>query len=729
MSKEDVAQGIREKLLTRRKARQGDIVLQKDLTQQQDRQRIEEMERAEKARMLEFGAERQPALAEIKPEHLEHEELNKIINDFEAKQSQIAETRAQKTGRFASLAKSLGIKTRNLENDEEIVNLEKESHDLYRSLLAKGINLYKGDKPQLENFLRQFDEFEVFKGTYNQEIDKRAEVAGFPENILAGLHTLTKKWSELKTWQKIAISAGGGLLFAGGAAALGAGTFGAATLTAGWRWGFRGFGAAAAGIGRNVMLDRKMMSEMENESEAWLKEKMSTLEKYENNLDQGIEDILSKTGIKYIRKDFKQRRLENNHRAIKFALKTFIISSAIGESLRLGGQYTGINLGSILKKIGGFAGISGSVSPEVSKGSLSEELYIRRPDGKIIITPKGLEAIGDAPPKFVTEPEVKTGGTMEEFAKSPAAGAEVHASEIAKPQFEEIASVKVKAGGTMWGSIENNIRANPSAYGLDPRDPDFTKDMHRMTKQMLDEFASRKGLSYEQLDQMARTKVRAGDTFKIIHDPSAGDLYLDDYHGKAFGADVAQVDSPVQEVEISKPKVAPEELRTKTGPAEYPAQKSASQIRGMEELDANQRLAQQKYARAVQAEKDLAILHERQAAHLKNVGREAHLRQVLATRGLLNRIVEGAGIGNNVSFWEGSALEWHDQIVGKENYIPQDVQMADEVKKLNLNLGRLRELFLKLGKPELGQSMGDYLKKAMENPKNVYIISRLILRK
>ena len=288
----------------------------------------------------------------------EQKELDDTINDFQVKQAQIAEMRAKKAGRWASLCKTLGWETKNINEDPEVMELEKNSHDKYRELMAKGINLYKGDKGQLENFLKQFDEFEVFKQANNQEIDAKAKVAGFPENVLAGLHTLTKKWSELGWKQKVAISMGGGLLFAGGAAALGAGTFGAAAIGAGWRWGFRAFGAGAAGVGRNVMLDRQMMTKMESEAEARLKERMDSLEKYENNLDQGIEDILSKTGIGYIRKDFEQRRTDNEIRALKFARNTFIISSLMGESFRYASQATGINMGSILKKIGEHTGIS-----------------------------------------------------------------------------------------------------------------------------------------------------------------------------------------------------------------------------------------------------------------------------------------------------------------------------------------------------------------------------------
>src|SRR4030042_6548066 len=234
---------------------------------------------------------REPATTEARPEDVKQAELNKAINDFEARQSQIAEMKAKKTNRFASLATSVGIKTRSLDDDPGVMSLEKDSNDLYRNLIAKGIRLYRGDKPQLENFLKQFDEFEVFKAGYNQEIDKRAELAGFPEKILAGMHRMGKAWSELKTWQKIAVGAAGGLGIAEGAAALGAGTFGAATLASGWRWGFRGFGAMAAGIGRKMQLDNKMLEEMKRGQEKVLRAKLDILNRWGDNLDGAIEEI------------------------------------------------------------------------------------------------------------------------------------------------------------------------------------------------------------------------------------------------------------------------------------------------------------------------------------------------------------------------------------------------------------------------------------------------------
>ncbi|MCX6763102.1 MAG: hypothetical protein NT093_05030, partial [Candidatus Moranbacteria bacterium] len=310
----------------------------------------------ENVKPVEISSEKQKI--ELDPNNPVHVELIQAIADFEAKQAQIAEMRAKKGGRWASLRKTLGFEEKNIDTDPEVMVLEEKGKGLYRDLMAKGIHLYKGDKPQLEIFLRQFDEFESFRNVRNQELDKKGEVAGFPENILAGLHTLTKKWSELNWKQKIAISVGGGLLVAGGAMALGAGTFGAATLGLGYRWGFRAFGAAAAGVGRNVMLDRQMMTEMESEAEARLKERMDNIEKYENDLDQGIEEMLNKSGISNIRKDFEQRRTANELRSLKFARNTFIISSIIGESLREVSQATGINIGSILSKIGEKTGIS-----------------------------------------------------------------------------------------------------------------------------------------------------------------------------------------------------------------------------------------------------------------------------------------------------------------------------------------------------------------------------------
>ena len=718
---------------------------------------------------------REPATTEARPEDVKQAELNKAINDFEAKQSQIAEMKAKKTNRFASLAKSLGIKTRSLNDDPEVMSLEKDSNDLYRNLIAKGIRLYNRDKPQLENFLKQFDEFDVFKKNYNQEIDIRAKVAGFPENILAGFHTLTKKWGELKTWQKIAVGAGGGLLVAGGTATLGAGTFGAAALGAGYRWGFRAFGAAAAGVGRNVMLDRQMMTKMESEAEARLKERMDSLEKYENNLDQGIEDILGKTGIGYIRKDFEQRRIENTLRATKFALITFGISSFVGEGLRLGGQYTGINMGSILKKIGGYAGIG--------EGTMTQQpadtLYTKGPDGKVYITPKGFESIGDTPAESVSLPpedlekvqnlaeaadaEAKA-RAMGEFAKSPAAGADVPESklppdttikeatespvagaEVQAPEIEEPKNIllgenNVKSGGGIERSAKAIIKANPREFDLDPGDPKLNAKAGQRAHILARGLADKYGMTYKELNEIASSKVQVGDEIRIYKDPVTGKPNLT-YNGGAFDdvlspdnaspAEVPDVKAyqAVSADEISKPKIVPGDARVKASAAELQSQKTGAKIVGMEEIEADYQkdLADRSYARAVQAEQDWQVRRERIANLNEHVGYEATLRQGVATRGTLKNIIHDAGIGNNVSLWDESAEKWYREFSSLEKLISQDVLQNDSVDDINKKREILKMIFSQLPKPQPGETTWKAFSRALyEDPENLVKLNNVL---
>jgi hypothetical protein len=718
-----------------------------------------------------------------KAEDLAQAELNKAITDFEAKQAQIAEMRAKKAGRWTSLRKTLGLETRNIDRDPEVMGLEKESQDLYRSLLARGINLYKGDKSQLEIFLKQFDEFEVFKKNYNQELDKKVEIAGYPEKISSGLKTLTKKWSELGWKQKIAISMGGGLLFAGGAMALGAGTLGAATLTAGWRWGFRAFGATAAGVGKNVMLDRQMMATMEKEAEARLKGKMDFLEKYENNLDQGIEKMLSETEIGGARKDFEQRKTENALRATRFGLTTFAISSVLGESFRYASQATGINMGTILRKIGhatGLWGVGGPVteitapqsgrpmSAEISSGTGKPPESVLT--GEFRATEHSLNpaeqshadnaagAIDNRPVSGITEPQAGRPAYTESSATEQPHYAEqshtenpkgaidhrpvsvITESQAGRPtsvetsdiqtgrpgQIEEISSVKIRPGGTMWGGIESKIKANPSAFGLDPKDPNFTKNMHRMTQQLLDEFAYRKGMSYEELDQIARTKVMAGDSFKLMYDPSTEELSIDDFHGKAFGSDIQTGGAARDISSLEGGKLEPENAKSGASTTEHqPSRGSRTKLPN--EILENERIAKEDFAKADQYQKDIRAYNAKEAVRLESVSSAADTRLFLSTRGLLNQLVNGAGVGDKANFWQHSMNDW-EKLLGSENYIAQDIQLADETRIVSFDkLKKLLPILEPYHRRGI-ESIGDCLREAVKNPKVLLMINRLVLK-
>jgi hypothetical protein len=717
--------------------------------------RLEERAGEEEKRKMEFDAE-QGDLAQV--------ELNKAITDFEDKQAQIAEMRAKKTGRFASLAKSLGIKTKNISEDPEVMGLEKESHDLYRSLLSKGIGLYRGT-PQLKEFLKQYDEFEVFKTGYNQELDNKAKLANFPESIFSGLKTMTKKWSEMSWKQKLAVGLGGGVLFGGGALALGAGTFGAVAIAGTWKWGMRAFGATAAGVGRNVMLDRNTMEKLRKESEARAEERLEALDKYGDNIDQGIEEMLSKVNPNaYVRKDFESRKTENALRATRFGLTTFAISVAVGETIGYVCRETGINAGTILHKISEKTGITLGGMKELMGHFLSSDQVSAEHGGMAGIAEQQSSGhINSAEILSSTgqphQVEYSSGGHATENALNPAeqshtdrmggavdqsSGRPSVISDTDRPHFaeqshtdnvakiQEIAAVKIKAGGSMWKGIENNIRENPTAYDLDPNDPGFKKAMNGKISEMLHDFAKKNGLSYKQLD-----KVFEGDNFKIGHD-ATGKPYLYDFHGKAFGGNVpsggavheiapSKGNIPVEDVKPNA-DVAPEDaVKPRTGAVDH--QRGGGKMKFPPEVEALEGKAQASAARALESQQYADNL-KAQGAHEATKLAQINSRLYLSTRGLVNQLVNGAGVGDRANFWSHSMDDWKN-LLGSEYQISQDVQFNDATNNTNINLDKLRELYPILEKYHRQgiESIGDCLKAAVKNSMDLYEINKLVLRK
>ena len=358
-------------------------------------------------------------------------------------------------------------------------------------------------------------------------------------------------------------------------------------------------------------------------------------------------------------------------------------------------------------------------------------LYTQEPGGKIRITPQGMKAIDNssAGSAKLSPEDYEKIGKLTYSSQPDAKIGDMHApdasSEIAKPRFEDIAAVEIKAGGSMWGSIENNIKANPSAYGLDSNNPNFTKDMHRITQQMLDEFAWRKGMSYEQLDQIARTKLRAGDTFKIIYNPSTEEISLDDFHGKAFGMDVSH-HAPAEEIASSKSRIAPEDMRPRTGAAEHQPSKGGGKMKLPQEILDNERIAKENWAKASQYYENIQDYKAKVGPQIENMSKEALQGQFLPTRSLLNRVFEGASFGDKANVWGKSAASLYNQIMSHGGYIAHDVISADAVKELNENNIRLMAMFIKFGEPRPGQNMNDYLLKIVANSRNIPILNTFI---
>ncbi|HLM84067.1 MAG TPA: hypothetical protein VK254_02565, partial [Candidatus Bathyarchaeia archaeon] len=622
----------------------------------------------------------------------------------------------------------------------------------------------------------------------------------------------------------------------------GVGAFGAASLMTGWRWAFRGFGAMAAGVGRKMQLDVSMMKGMESDQEKWLQQKMAFLEQYENNIDQGIEEILNGTRIQHVREEYEQKSFENTIRARNLALKSFAISSVLGESFRYASQATGINIGSILKKIGGYAGIGGgSMTQHYEPGKFGSAGYGTETEGHDVVEAYqegkygeagygtegeghddivksaserygygrygsagyGTEAEGHVnefdekygPEKFgteteghdvveahqegkygeagygtetedhasepvekygpeghgseteghVSEPETQTGESSGAYLEGKygtetdghVSESEVQAAEISKPQLEQIANVKIKAGGSMWGSIENNIKANPKDFGLNPDDPNFTKDMHKMTQTMLNEFASRKGLSYEQLDQIARTKLRAGDSFKIVWDTSNDDIYIDDFHGKAFGADISHgtLGASVEEIASSKPQIS-HEPTVKHGAgvvdnhpkgvghvaSEHQPSRGGGKMKFSPEIEDMDRKANAKWNAAVQHEQEWNAKRPGFAAENADKLAKANHRIFLNTRGLWDSVLVGANFGGHTDVWNSPASEICRQI---KLYVAQDVIEKQAVDNINENMVRLGAIFKAFGDPPAGMKMNEYFMSITSKAANIPVINAL----
>lgn len=502
-------------------------------------------------------------------------------------------------------------------------------------------------------------------------------------------------------------------------AALGTGIFltGNFVAIAGWRIA----GGLAAGKGAHEGLQAG--------AEWWRQRKEGKdIQKFEKDLERRNLSVEDKIKLRLGRYESKNNNLEI--RMAKYARGDYYRKFA---SVLLA---ITVGSGTIARIIQG-TGMGGAIREKIFGGGAAatqahDAFYAHEPDGKITgLTPQGDEHFKqfNIEPHDSPKPEMKAGGnSLINWAESThAAGTDVHTPEIAKPQFEDIASVKIKAGGNMWGSIENNIKANPSAYGLDPNDPNFTKDMHRMTQQMLDEFAYRKGMSYEQLDQIARTKIRAGDAFKIIHDPSTRDIYIDDFHGKAFGADVSHGGAgAAQEITPNKGSMPVEDTRPRTGAAEHQPGGTRGKVMQYDSDTPTQKIAKENFAKASQHYENVQEYKAKVGPQIDNMSRIAEIRQAIATKPGLIRILNGASFGERADVWNKSATGLYNQIMSHGGYIAHDVISADATKDLNENNIRLMAMFLKFGKPQPGELFENYYQRIFTNSGNIPILNTFI---
>jgi len=149
-----------------------------------------------------------------------------------------------------------------------------------------------------------------------------------------------------------------------------------------------------------------------------------------------------------------------------------------------------------------------------------------------------------------------------------------------------------------------------------------------------------------------------------------------------------------------------------------------------DELIPQQKIAQDYRSNLAQADQELNARHPEEVATNARDLAFANDRLYLSTRGLVNQLVNGAGVGDRANFWSHSMNSWKN-LLGSEYQISQDVQFNDATEKMNISLEKLRSLYPILEKYHRQgiESIGDCLKEAVKNTKDLYEINKLVLRK
>ncbi len=664
--------------------------------------------------------------------------------DMEAKRLVYAQLDLDKSRKWIRLKNLLGagIKEVKDEDYDRAWGEYEEAKNKYFEAKRSDV-LAKGDKEGAREFLREFEGADEAVNFLNLKYDLKKNQSGYPAKILYGFEKLANGWKEMSWKKKLAISAA--IMGVGFAATATAGlTFGGVgALAFTLRTAQRTLGAGAMYIGAKKWQDTRSLKKIKEKSEAINEELLS----YDDWLNRIAEIEYGQISGRFEDKKEQVEALDKKHKR-----RALILAAGIGIGGTAFDMYRQGYFGVIKEKLFGVGGgiVKPSVSDHISETvkpsavqPINEAFYTHSPGGKIIgLTSQGNEHFEqfniephDSPagsydqfqkPSGIPEPDVKTGGSLQNWVEStPAAGAEAQVPEIAKPKFEDI-PVRIKAGGNMWASIENNIKANPSAYGLDQTDPNFKTNMNGKISEMLHDFAKKNGLSYKQLD-----KVFEGDNFKIGHD-ATGKPYLYDFHGKAFGADVSHggAGATVQEIASNKPQIAHEPtVKHGAGMAEHQPSRGG-QANVPDELIPQQKIAQDYRSNLAQADQELNARHPEEVATNARDLAFANDRLYLSTRGLVNQLVNGAGVGDRANFWSHSMNSWKN-LLGSEYQISQDVQFNDATEKMNISLEKLRSLYPILEKYHRQgiESIGDCLKEAVKNTKDLYEINKLVLRK
>mgnify|MGYP006992515860 CR=1 FL=1 len=733
-----------------------------------------------KERMNLAGIEQIPIVPVSKPdaEPVNPEKtIEELKADLDAKRVSYARFDLDISGRWNKLKRVLGFRAEEIKDSgvEEKKNGYKEALKKYKD--AKKASLGNLTKEQAEEILYEFTAGEALKFLEvkgDESAKMKKEKGEWPENVMNGYINIVKNFRSLSFKKKILISVS---IMAGGAVAgMTFGVVGASAFTIAGA-GYRAISGGATGLGLKKLMDA---ISAKREKKAISKEAKGILSQADwlNQLDAKLDEAVNTMDTRIGRMEGK----DLTRKRIATFSGIFVGSGAMAQIIHSTG------LGGFLKeKLVGGGTVKSSVS-ELGSGAAAtqtqEAFYSHSPDGKITgLTPQGDEHFKQyniephdydkyQKPSVISEPEAeqpphqeysgetretegganfeespKLGTFIEEARTSPTEGAEVQTPEIAEPSSKLLGYHEVKPGGGIEKSAKEIIKANAKAFGLDPDDPKLNTKAGHKAHVLARGLAEKYGMSYEDLNKIASNHVQKGDQIRIFQDPISGKMNLT-YNGAAFDNalspdNISQVSVPEEiapskgniPVEDVKPKasVAPEDVvKPRTGVADHQPSRGGGEIAEMKEIEADYQkdLADRQYARTVRAEQDLSALHERQAAHLENVGWEAGLRQSVATRGLLKNIIHEAGIGNNVSLWDESAEKWYGEFANMEKLVSQDVLHNDDITDINKKREILKAIFSQLPKPRPGENTWQaFLRNISEDPNNLVKINRALGRR
>jgi hypothetical protein len=670
----------------------------------------EKRDRAAEARSADFEAPGDAASAGSEPpQETIGEKLERLKNDLEEKRLAYARLDVDMSGKWAKIGRILGISIEE-KKDPGVQAAEEAYHEaLWKYIEAEKESMPAGNKDLARTLLKQ-----VYLGeaVTLKSLKEDVRVQNNKDKDKFSLVDYYKKavdgWKKMSFGKKLAVSGG---MFA-------AGLLGGDIAAI--------FGICFAG---RVVIRALGAGAMYSGAKRW--QENLDMDETEYMVNQKINQLLDQTDW-----ENRIRNLEKSH--IETSVKE---SKSKMETQDLSHKRKAFYLASILPVVGTVFDAyrnfwTKGKSIEWSRSSSIEEAA-KRPD----VGAKVPDVLGEKPD--VPGPEVKPPVVLEnklESAQDGPSSSGVPKKEIAEPEAPKVPEEKpaapeippvskttelgadtIKKGGSLWRSTEKLIRANPEKYGLDPESKTFVRDARRATKDILDRYAEKQGVSYEELDKIARKKVQPGDILKLVKDPSTGKPEIE-YSGKAvFNPDAVpkNISSAVPDQEQVAPRGSTVSERTGA------RMKKPEWLQAHDDNIAMKKGVEQYFSDVQKG--TAADLRQAQEALAENTRTEDILRQGVDARGRLESVVQKAGIGNNVSVWGEPASKWFNEFVNGEQLVSQDVLQNDAVEDINKNRKILEKIFSQLPKPQPGQSTWEaFLDALRNNPDNLEKINRAL---